>query len=295
VGIKASRAVWLLLEKMFASEAEAHVMQTKLLLTTMKKGSLSVVDYFMQAQRWSNLLVSVENLVKDADLVCYIIGGLSADFDPLVASLTTRLESISLEDLYAHLVIFEQQLEWNNSVSDLINSSVHVAQRQIPMHGRGGRASNGPSNGSFHGCGRGRGRGGRALSSHQFGSSNRPMCQLCNKVGHTAARCYHRFDLQQGWSYCCKVQAYQVSFPSAAFLTINQSSLDMNWYRDTASTHHLTNDLTNLNITADEYTGNEQIRVGNGQGLKILHTGSAFLPSTHKHFSLKSLLHVPII
>jgi hypothetical protein len=284
VGIKTSRAVWLLLEKMFASEAKARVMQTKLLLTTMKKGSLSVADYFMQAQRWSNLLAAVENPVKDADLVCYIIGGLSADYDPLVASLTTRLEPISLEDLYAHLLIFEQRLERNNSVSDLTNSSVHVAQRQIPMHGRGGRASNGPSNGSFHGRGRGRGRGGRALSSHQFGSSNRPMCQLCNKVGHTAARCYHRFD-----------HAYQVSSPPAAFLTVNQPSPDINWYPDTASTHHLTNDLTNLNITADEYTGNEQIRVGNGQGLKILHTGSAFLPSTHKHFSLKSLLHVPVI
>jgi hypothetical protein len=82
------------------------------------------------------------------------------------------------------------------------------------------------------------------------------------RVGHTVARCYHRFD-----------HAYKVSSPPAAFLTVNQSSPDINWYPDTASTHHLTNDLTNLNITANEYTGNEQIRVGNGQGLNILHTG----------------------
>ena len=152
------------------------------------------------------------------------------------------------------------------------------------MHGRGGRASNGPSNSLFHGRGRGRGHGGRAPSSHQFGSSNRHVCQLCNRVGHIAARCYHRFD-----------HAYQVSSPPAAFLTVNQSSPDMNWYPDTASTHHLTNDLTNLNIKADEYKGNEQIRVRNGQGLNILHTSSTFLPSTHKHFSLKSLLHVLVI
>jgi hypothetical protein len=123
-----------------------------------------------------------------------------------------------------------------------------------------------------------------AFSTSASSFSNRPMCQLCNRVGHTATRCYHRFD-----------HAYKVSSPPAAFLTVNQSSPDINWYPDTAYTHHLTNDLTNLNITANEYTGNEQIRVGNGQGLNILHTGLAFLPSTYKHFSLKSLLHVPVI
>jgi hypothetical protein len=217
VGIKTSRVVWLLLEKMFVSEAKARVMQTKLLLTTMEKGNLSVANYFMQAQRWSNLLAAIEDPVKDADLVCYIIGGLLVDFDPLVASLTTRLEPVSLEDMYTHLLIFEQQLEWNNSVPDLTNSSVHVAQRQIPMRGRAGRASNGPSNGLFYGQGRGRGHGSCAPSSYQFGSSNRPMCQLCNRVVHTAARCNHKFD-----------HAYQVSSPPAAFLTVNQSSPDMN-------------------------------------------------------------------
>jgi hypothetical protein len=55
----------------------------------------------------------------------------------------------------------------------------------------------------------------------------------------------------------------------------------------------LTNDLVNLNIRANEYTGNEHIRVGNGQGLRILHTGLASLPSTHRTFYLPSLLHVP--
>jgi hypothetical protein len=70
VGIQTSRAVWLTLKKMFASEAKARVMQTRLRLTTMKKGRLSVADYFMQAQRLSNLLAAVKEPVKDPDLVC---------------------------------------------------------------------------------------------------------------------------------------------------------------------------------------------------------------------------------
>jgi hypothetical protein len=74
-----------------------------------------------------------------------------------------------------------------------------------------------------------------------------------------------------------------------------QQQPDHQWYPDTGSTSHLTNDLLNLNIRADEYTGNEQIRVGNGQGLRIHHTGLASLKSPHNTFYLPSLLHVPAI
>jgi hypothetical protein len=48
-------------------------------------------------------------------------------------------------------------------------------------------------------------------------------------------------------------------------------------------------------MRADEYTGNDQIRVGNGQGLQISHTGLASIPSESKNFSSKNLLHVPQI
>jgi hypothetical protein len=57
----------------------------------------------------------------------------------------------------------------------------------------------------------------------------------------------------------------------------------------------LTPELSNLNLRAEEYTGSEQIKVGNGQGLDIHHTGLASLPSSKHNFTLQSLLHVPQI
>jgi hypothetical protein len=53
--------------------------------------------------------------------------------------------------------------------------------------------------------------------------------------------------------------------------------------------------LSNLNLRADEYKGIDQIKVGNGQGLDILHIGLAQIPSSSKFFSLPNLLHVPQI
>jgi hypothetical protein len=50
---------------------------------------------------------------------------------------------------------------------------------------------------------------------------------------------------------------------------------------------------TNLSMHAEDYTGTNQIRVGNGQGLNILHSGPGILPTPSHKFHLFSLLDVP--
>jgi hypothetical protein len=63
------------------------------------------------------------------------------------------------------------------------------------------------------------------------------------------------------------------------------SDTDSQWYHDTGSNVHLTNELSNLNLHAEDYTDNVQIRVGNGQGLHISHSGHG-LPN---YFCVKDL------
>jgi hypothetical protein len=46
VGLKTSHDVWSTLEKMFSSQSKARIMQTRCQLATLKKGALSVADYF---------------------------------------------------------------------------------------------------------------------------------------------------------------------------------------------------------------------------------------------------------
>jgi hypothetical protein len=130
---------------------------------------------------------------------------------------------------------------------------------------------------------RGRGRG------HPYGrgsSSNRPLCQVCNRYGHVALDCYNRFN-----------EAYTREQPSQAhaYLSAPSSSIDQNWYPDSGATHHLTSDLANLNIKAEDYLGSDQIRIGNGKGLSIKHIGTTRLSTPISHFDLHDILHVPHI
>ena len=80
----------------------------------------------------------------------------------------------------------------------------------------------------------------------------------------------------------------------ALFATLNHSQ-DPNWYPDLGATHHLTHDLTNLNVRTDEYQGLDQICVGNGTSLPIKHIGTTQLSSLTATFRLNNVLHVPDI
>ncbi|KAF5455059.1 hypothetical protein F2P56_024673, partial [Juglans regia] len=82
------------------------------------------------------------------------------------------------------------------------------------------------------------------------------------------------------------MQAYYIGLSSAN---------DLNWHPDTGVTHHLTSDLSNLNVTVEAYTGLDTIRVGNGTGLNITHLGTSKLSTPTLSFLLHNVLHVPQI
>jgi hypothetical protein len=233
---------------MFASQSKAHVMQSRFQLATLKKGPMSISEYFQKAQSLSHSLAFIEEPLKDSELISYILAGLGPEYESLVTTITTRIDPISLDTLYGYLLTYEKRLEHLHSTPDFSISTVNVAQRNPstvkrfqrplpPHHARGG----------------GRGRGRTSYSPFPYSPiPNRPICQICNRVGHTASKCFHRFD----HSY------HSDTVSSASFLTTQSSPPDFNWYPDTGSTNHLTNDLSNLNLKADEYHGTDQIRVG---------------------------------
>jgi len=294
VNLHTSLEVWSTLEKIFSSQSKACVMQSRYQLATLKKGAPSIAYYFQKVQKLAHTLAAIDETLKDSELVSYLLAGLGSDYDPFITSITTRIDPISLDELFGYLLTQEQRLEHSRSAGDLSVSSVNAAQRnnfvshkqQRPPHfsygaGRGHR-------GRGRGCSfpnSGLGSSSPSNQSSPFSTFTLSVCLLCFKVSHTVAKCYHRFD-----------HSYQGEYVNpSAFLTTPQVPFDLNWYHDTGSTHHLTHDLSNLNVRADAYHGTDQIQVGNGQGLDILHTGSALLSPTHSNFSLQHLLHVPQI
>jgi len=233
-----------------------------------------------------NLAVAGHHL-NDFESISYLFTGLGYDYDSFVTSITTWLDPLSPNEIYGHLLAHEIRIEHNLSPIEPSLPTAHLSTRAPMSQGRGyhdhGR-NNYRGRGSFstgHGCGN--------YFQLDLAAPSRPICQLCGKIGHTAPRCYQCPDPTLVAS---PFSPYQ---PAQAYYSSPTLPPKENWYPDTGATHHLTNNLQNLNISSEEYTGQDQIRIGNGTSLSISHSGSATLSLSRRNFLLKQLLHVPNI
>uniref|UniRef100_A0A2N9GW48 Retrotransposon Copia-like N-terminal domain-containing protein n=1 Tax=Fagus sylvatica TaxID=28930 RepID=A0A2N9GW48_FAGSY len=243
-----SHEVWTTLERMFTAHSRARSMNIHYQLATLKKGDSSVADYFHKFTHLTDALAAVDQPLPPHEALSFLLAGLGSDYDSLVTSVKTQVHPMSLEDLYGHMLSHELRLAQHQPTVDLSNGSAHFTNKSFSTRGsRGGRNSSTFSNrGGRSNFNSNRGRGhGRNNSYYQ---PNRPVCQVCQKPGHTAVQCYHRFD-----------NSYTVEStpPMQALFATPQQAPDYNWYPDSGATHHVTHDLANLNLRADEYQGSD--------------------------------------
>jgi hypothetical protein len=100
-------------------------------------------------------------------------------------------------------------------------------------------------------------------------NSDKPQCQICLKKGHTAAKCYHQFDLSFTGSTLLVSQSpsqFSIPQPHQALLAAPTTSPSTVWFLDSETTTHVIADINNLSSFA-LYTGIGEVHMGNGSGL----------------------------
>ncbi|RVW59875.1 Retrovirus-related Pol polyprotein from transposon RE1 [Vitis vinifera] len=290
VGYQSSHAAWFALERIFSASSRARVMQLRLEFQTTRKGSLTMMEYILKLKSLADNLAAIGEPVTDRDQILQLLGGLGADYNSIVASLTAREDEMSLHSVHSILLTHEQRLSFQNSVAEDNVISANLATPQYQHFNN--KRSSGQNRQSGFNTRRGT-NGGRSQSSQ-----HRPQCQLCGKFGHTVVRCYHRFDINfQG--YNPNMDTVQTNKPNAknqvqAMMASPSTISDEAWFFDTGATHHLSQSIDPLS-DVQPYMGNDKVIVGNGKHLRILHTGTTFFPSSSKTFQLRQVLHVPDI
>ncbi|KAJ9567488.1 hypothetical protein OSB04_003454 [Centaurea solstitialis] len=81
--------------------------------------------------------------------------------------------------------------------------------------------------------------------------------------------------------------------PSANYAD-TRSHASTSWLPDTGSNNHVAPDMMGFD-SVESYYGDDNLHVGNGNALPILHIGSSRLYSPNKTFHLNNILHVPQI
>jgi histone deacetylase 1/2 len=222
-------------------------------------------------------MASAGKKLEDDELVSYILTGFDRDFDPVVTAVSTRVEPISVNELFTQLTSHEQRIDLRDN-----HSSVNLADKR----GRGNNINNtrGRGGGSRGGYGRGFQRGGRGGGGSGRRVPFQPdvFCQLCEKEGHAVIDCFKRFDSS----------FTGVAKKSVSSATTGSYGVDTNWYVDSGATDHVTSELDKLTIR-DKYGGHDQVHSASGSGMRIDHIGSSILHTPSSRIRLNKILHVP--
>jgi gag-polypeptide of LTR copia-type len=307
--------LWQELHLRYSSQSLARVMDLKLQIQSLHKGHLTMQAYLDQKRSLADRLRLIGSPVSDEDLQLFILHGLGIDYDSLVVSLTSRPDVVPFNELAGLLLTHEQRLNKHAlsaagsstpSFPPSFNSSISASSGMPQAHLASSTSILGSSPFSTddlmtqfstflasRGAWRGKSHSDRSAPHSHVDKS---LCQLCFKKGHTADRCYKRFDNtykpppprpppRQASRYASQPQA----------LTVQPGpSLPDFWYLDSGASSHVTPDL-NAFSSYSPYTGSEKLCVGDGKGLDISHIESGTLITNSIPLKLLNILHVPTI
>ncbi|RZC76131.1 hypothetical protein C5167_000255 [Papaver somniferum] len=97
IGLQTARDIWVSLESRFASASRARINQLQRQLQTIRKGGLSMNEFFLQAKKISDDLAACGEPFSDAAVQQMLLAGLDSSYDPIVATLTT-ISDLSMAD-----------------------------------------------------------------------------------------------------------------------------------------------------------------------------------------------------
>ncbi|XP_031273192.1 uncharacterized protein LOC116131351 [Pistacia vera] len=188
-----SYEVWTSLHTAFATQSKAKAIQVRSQLATARKTTQSITYYFMYVKTLSDDFAMAGQPLKCDEIITYLLAGLGPEYDALVTTVSIK-ENVTLEEVYSMLLTCDARVQQHQQALLSATPPANVATKQQSFSG-----SRGSSNNSiFRGRGRGQhsscGSGNFQTASHSNNNYNNLWCQLCDKPGPTAARCFKRFD-----------------------------------------------------------------------------------------------------
>lgn len=254
-----------------------------------------------------NSLIAIGDIVSDQEHINAIVDGLPEEYNSFVLMIYSRLDSPSIEEVESILMMQEAQFEKYRQ--ELTNPSVSANLAQSELPSKPGNSESQEVGTEYYNAGRGRGRGHGRGRGRGRSNSNRLQCQICAGNNHDAARCWFRYDQASSSQAHHKAPPFNSHMrPMANFAmqgfqappseyAASSSYSEAPWYPDSAASHHLTFNPHNLAYRTP-YNGQEQVFMGNGQGVSIQSFGySSFTApfNSNVKLSLNDLLHVPNI
>ena len=135
-------------------------------------------------------------------------------------------------------------------------------------YGRNGGSSRQDSNQGYYRPSGGPNNSKKSNGQHKY----TPKCQIYDELGHIAKHCPRLRFVEPTTNYVATSPATNIK-----------------WLIDSGASHNITGDLANLSIHF-EYDGTDEVVIGDGSGLHVLHVGSLVHKSPTCTFHLNDTL-----
>lgn len=258
-GLQTAQEVWFSLAKKYNHISASRKCDLQRRLQSVSKQGKTLSEYLSGVTLIWDQLDSIGCSVPENEKIYGVLNGLGQEYESIVAVIENALDSdlgLTLDDVEIKLTNFDEKLQ-------AYTSNTTVSPHQVFSTGRGYYNNRGRGQGrSGFSRGRGysiRGRGFRQQINN--GSSSdanaRPTCQICHKFGHSAYKCYKRFD--HGY----QPEDYNTAL-AAIRISDNNVQFGQEWYADSGATSHIANSHAHLQ-SAQRYHGDDSVIVGNGQ------------------------------
>ena len=188
--------LWNTVEGMLASHTRSQTTNVRIALANLQKGNSSITDYVGKIKSLCDELIAAGKRVDDDDIVSHILAGLEEDFDPVVSAMCSRVEPVTVPELYSQLVSFETRMNLRHGGSQSsANAATCGRGRGSGDRGRGrqGGGNSGGDRDRPYTKQNGRGGGGRG-NYNNSAPAPKVVCQICGKPGHPAWKCWKRYD-----------------------------------------------------------------------------------------------------
>ncbi|KAI0523320.1 hypothetical protein KFK09_005715 [Dendrobium nobile] len=278
--------VWLVLEKRLQPTCRSRVIQLKNELHHVQMQNLTMQQYLNHVKSIVDNIAASGSHVDVEDIIIHILNGLPSTYNSFKAAIRTYPLPMNLDNLYSLLCSEEinvnQELSKENSAvssATALHAMSSIQSRNRPPRrfnkNRPTTVGNGPNHNNV------------TSNTPNPASPNtaRPICQICNKVGHIALNCWHRSNPR-----------FAPTNPRtiSALLAQPNQSPSQDWIVDSGASNHLTPDLSNFQYQTP-YHGQESVSIANGSQLPVAHSGQGLLPlpETPRKLYLRNLLHVP--
>ena len=88
--------VWSAIHASFAAQTQAQIVNTRIALANLHKGSMGMPEYLAKIKAFADEIACTGDPLSEGELTSYVLKGLDIEYNPVISALAARIEPVTV-------------------------------------------------------------------------------------------------------------------------------------------------------------------------------------------------------